>query len=312
MKSRSLRYSLLALLCAVVVTACQQTKAPAPDTRSADATSKASAAIAQRTSLKIATFNVENLGAAKLKKKDVVAVLVGIVRKYDIVAVQEIADATLKTPERFLAEIDADPTLDRYAVLASPRTGQQPADRTSQEQYAYYYNTRTVRVVDEGGLFPDAAENLFRREPMAAQFATADGRLSVVLVTIHTDPDVAPKEIAGLAKARQWATQRFEGETGVILLGDFNAGVAYTKLAEIARIRRDDLPFSWIVPDDADTTLAAKPQAHDRIILCGDLARCFSGQWAVDRCFDDGRVSDHWPVWVELTSPAVVGAAMSN
>jgi endonuclease/exonuclease/phosphatase family metal-dependent hydrolase len=250
--------------------------------------------------LRIATFNIENLGKAKLNKPGVVAALVAIVRKYDVVALQEIADSSLRTPDRFLAEINRNPVGDRYAIVASERTGQQPSDKSSQEQYAVLFNTRTVRVVDAGGLFPDGGVNLFRREPLAVQLQTTDNALTFTLVTIHTDPDVAPKEIAALGKAHAWVRSRFPEKDGVIILGDFNAGVASTKPSELAAIRRNDLPFFWVVPDDADTTLAVKPQAHDRIVVSGKLAQRFTNLWGVDRAFTDGDVSDHWPVWAEF------------
>ncbi len=291
----TVKQPVVALVCVLALGACQRATPPAPFPAGTRTTT-----LSTVHRLRIATFNIENLGAAKLKKSDVVDVLVGIVRKYDIVAVQEIADTSLKTPTKFLGEIDRGTDAENYAMIASPRTGQQPADKRSQEQYAFYYDTRSVRVVDAGGLFPDDAENLFRREPFAAQFATTDDGESIVLITIHTDPDVAPAEIAALRKVHDWATARFRGFSGIILLGDFNAGVSYTRPTVLKEIRARDLPFLWIVPDDADTTLAVKPQAHDRIIVSGHLAQQFHGKWGIDRCFIDDRVSDHWPVWAEF------------
>ena len=258
---------------------------------------------ASASTLKIATFNIENLGRAKLQKPSVVAVLVDIIHKYDLVAVQEIADSSLATPGRLLAEIDRVPSGHRYDVLASQRSGQQAADKTSQEQYAIYYDVQTLRVLDAGGLFPDDGENLFRREPFAAEFQTTDGKLTFVVITVHTDPDVAPREIAALGKAYTWAKARFPRSGSIVLMGDFNAGVAYTKPAQIAAIRSRDLPYLWIVPDNADTTLAAKPEAHDRIIVDGALATLFTSRWGVDRAFQDESVSDHWPVWAEFAKP---------
>jgi hypothetical protein len=117
--------------------------------------------------VKIATFNIQIFGKAKAAKPEVMEVLVKVIRSYDLVAVQEIKDVSQQAPAKLLDAInkEAGP---RYALALSPRSGQQPDDKKSQEQYGYFYNTETVRQLGEGALFDDSAKDLFQREPWVA------------------------------------------------------------------------------------------------------------------------------------------------
>jgi endonuclease/exonuclease/phosphatase family metal-dependent hydrolase len=251
--------------------------------------------------IKIATFNIQNLGKSKLAKPAVVEELVAIIRKYDVVAVQEIDDRTLQTPEAFLGRINsvAGPT---YAVVASPLTGT-TANKDQDEQYAFYFNMEKIELLDSAMLYPDP-EDLFIREPFAVQFKPKTSGESFVLLTIHTDATKAgaTREIAALAPAARWAAERYAGELGVIALGDFNAGVTYLTVSQVTEIRNKHLPYRWIVPDDADTTNSSqKDQAHDRLVVIGpDLDARYTGTWGVDRTVSSKTVSDHLPVWAEF------------
>ncbi len=82
--------------------------------------------------IRIATFNIRVFGQTKLGRPDVVQTLADIVRKYDLVAVQEIKDASEQVADDFLAELGMG-----WDMLESPRTGRNPDDTSSQEQYAY-------------------------------------------------------------------------------------------------------------------------------------------------------------------------------
>jgi endonuclease/exonuclease/phosphatase family metal-dependent hydrolase len=83
--------------------------------------SLASSAIAAE--LRVATFNIQDFGRTKVNKPAIRARLSAIVRKFDIVAVQEISDAQNTVPDIFLAEINK--TGAKYAYLMSDRTGRE-------------------------------------------------------------------------------------------------------------------------------------------------------------------------------------------
>lgn len=68
----------------------------------------------------IATFNIQNFGPKKSSDKPTLAVLAAIIRKYDVVAVQEISDVSGKAPQLLLTAINHGPG-DDYAMALSPR-----------------------------------------------------------------------------------------------------------------------------------------------------------------------------------------------
>lgn len=251
--------------------------------------------------IRIATFNIQNFGPTKAGKPEILQVLASVIRAFDVVAVQEVSDVTGQAPRKLLDAVNADGSA--YGLLLSERTGQQPDDHTSQEQYAFYYNTKTVGARDNGTLYPDGEHDYFQREPFVAGFADKQGSLRFVLITIHTMPERAVAEIASLKEVIAWARTRYPGEDDFIALGDYNAGCSYVSAAQLEQLRTQDLPYLWIVPDDSDSNVSETTACpYDRIVATEGLAANYTGSWGVDRAFNDRAVSDHWPVWAEFST----------
>lgn len=246
----------------------------------------------------IATFNVQVFGQTKASKPDVMATLASIVRAYDLVAIQEIKDSQGRVPGLFLDAVNADGSA--YAMDIGPRTGLQEDDRSSQEQYGYYYDTTTIEQVGDGALFDDSVGDLFQREPYAARFKAKAGSFTFVLIDIHTRPESAVPEIRALFYVMLWAQARWPEEDDFIVLGDFNASCDYAADLVLDNMAIHGADFRWIVPHDADTNLSARRCAYDRIVMTADTSLDFAGEWGVDRAFTDKRVSDHWPVWARF------------
>ena len=246
--------------------------------------------------IRIATFNIQVFGKTKRDKPEVMAVLVDTVRAYDLVAVQELKDASGQIGGAFLAAINGEGA--GYAMLESPRTGA-TASTSATEQYAFYYDTATVMALGEGALYPDS-EDAFVREPWVARFQVRGGRFSFVLVTVHTRPESAVTEVGALHSAVQWARERHPEEDDFIVLGDFNAACDYASPGDLDALAIRGADYNWIVPDDADTNLAARACAYDRLVTTEGALGDFTGHWGVDRRFDQREVSDHFPVWAEF------------
>ena len=173
----------------------------------------------------------------------------------------------------------------------------------SNRQKTAHSNRRgQIKPLDEGRLFFDGDEDLFQREPFMARFGVVEGNFTFVLITIHTAPQLAVAEIAGLDDVVKWARAAYELEDDFIVLGDFNASCSYASPASLNElaIRGDD--YTWIVPDEADTNLASSQCAYDRIVITASTKEDFAGAWSVDQAFTDKKVSDHWPVWAEFYS----------
>ena len=250
-------------------------------------------------SFEIATFNIQNFGQIKMDKTDVVDTLAMIVRQFDIVAVQEISDKSNQTAGAFLKVVNANGA--RYKLSCSERTGLQPDDRKSAEQYAYYYDSRTVTLTD-AALYNDVNDD-FQREPYVASFTRKSDSLNFVVCTIHTSPEQAVAEIAALAKVAKWIPTHFKNAKRVIFCGDFNASCSYASPEALQALAIHKSPYYWVVPDDADTNLSASACAYDRFVVTDNL-RSMIGGWEVYRAFKSKKVSDHWPVVLKIEKRA--------
>ena len=188
-----------------------------------------------------------------------------------------------------------------WAMSESPRTGQNPDDKHSQEQYVFYYKTKRVLADGDGALFPDTRD-YFQREPWTARFRVVDGNFTFVLINIHTRPESAVDEINALHKVVSWAREHWSDEDDFIVLGDFNASCSYASEKELAASPLSGSGYVWIVPDSANTNLSSKKCAYDRIVISKNTKAQYAGSWEVDRAFSDRKISDHWPVWADFYS----------
>ena len=253
-------------------------------------------------SVRIASFNIQILGMTKVNNPAIRKYLASVIRKFDIVAVQEIKDRSQTVPDIFLEEINR--TGRNYKYLISERTGRQPDDLSGQEQYAYYYDADHIEVADEGRLFDDSADDFFQREPFTAQFAVTGTSFSLTITSIHTRPESAVEEIGALHDVYLDLTERYPEDTHHLIVGDFNAGCTYASPAELDALDFRSSNYHWIVPDDADTNLnPTNACAYDRIVSNKGLLGHFM-LWGIADWFTDKRISDHWPVWVTFETDA--------
>jgi endonuclease/exonuclease/phosphatase family metal-dependent hydrolase len=260
--------------------------------------------------LRIASFNIQVFGQSKRSKPEVMDVLAKTARQFDIMVVQELRDESETTLPFYIESINALPGPE-YAAVSGPRLGR----TSSKENYAFIYNTETIAFVPGSDYtFADPPEgteaDLFQREPLIARFSSKNGAFDFVLITIHTDPDETPQELAGLPLVLSDAMGRYGNEADFILLGDMNADCSYLSASEAASLALRNSSFTWLVPDDADTTVKSTDCAYDRIILAGNATAAYSGEWGIFR-FDEEyglnqsgaeAVSDHYPVWAVFSS----------
>jgi len=263
-------------------------------------------------SVRIATFNLKQFGPTKAARPDVVEKIAGIIRQYDLVAVQEIQDRSEVAPQVLLSAINQGQ--ERYAMMLSPRSGQQPNDLHSQEQYAYYYRASRVAPTSASELFDDSAHDYFQREPHVVRFGVVDACASFVLINVHTKPlnGVTAIEIAAVEHVFEWSTDHFGADAHVIALGDFNAGCGYAAEDELDALPLHGEDYDWVIPHSADTTVADRKCPFDRIVFRSPLETRLLGEWGIDSSFTDASISDHWPAWAEFRFPveASCGAAL--
>ena len=254
--------------------------------------------------VRLATFNIRTFGVTKMGKPEVVSELVEIFDRYDMVTVQEIKDINQEVPYRFLDELKNGSSED-WEMLLSERSGQQEDDIGGQEQYAVYYRNTAVHPVNDSKLYNDTLLDEFYREPFLTEFTvlTKNGELSnltFLMLSIHTSPGVAVDELQSLSNL----TMTFPESKRLVILGDMNADCNYASLNELDALTIRKSNFTWVVPDDADTTFSSTRCAYDRIILDEQIASSYTGWWGIDREMSSSNVSDHFPVWFELLRPS--------
>jgi endonuclease/exonuclease/phosphatase family metal-dependent hydrolase len=249
--------------------------------------------------IKIASFNIQVFGRSKRAKEEVMDVLVDTVRKFDIVAIQEIRDISETTLDYFLQRIN-EAEGDKYEGIQSERLGR----TSSKEQYAFIYNPNKVTFTGSSYVFPDPSD-VFEREPFVAGFRA--GNFDFALANVHIKPDDAVNEIASLVYVMGSAVDYFEEDDDVIILGDFNADGSYFSESITTGLR--DTTFVWAVGDNLDTTVAVSDNTYDRIVFAAQTtSEDYTGTSGVLR-FDQEygltpdftkTVSDHYPVWAEF------------
>jgi endonuclease/exonuclease/phosphatase family metal-dependent hydrolase len=247
--------------------------------------------------LKIGSFNIQIFGVTKAGKSDVMDVIVKIIHTYDVIAIQEIRDASQTTIPTLMNMVNSDGY--QYDYIISERLGR----TSSKEQYAYIFNTESVEVSGEPQTYPEAnGSDDFHREPFIAAFSSTEGNFDAVLMVIHTDPDEATEEINALDDVLAYSQSIYPEEKDFIILGDLNADGSY-----FDEDSTNDLDaYEWIIDNGADTTTKSTDYSYDRIILTdsSDLAGNtgvfrFDLEYGLDYN-ETVAVSDHYPVYAEF------------
>jgi len=153
----------------------------------------------------------------------------------------------------------------------------------------------------------------FQREPFVVRF---ESKTTVVkdfsVIACHTDPGEAVKEIDALYDVYRRVKSRY-GTTEVIIAGDLNASGQYMPKKYWSDIRlRNERYWSWLIPDNADTTSGRSNAAYDRFIISkrgqfesGGIIKESVKVFDYQQYFglDDDltrRVSDHYPIELQM------------
>lgn len=251
--------------------------------------------------LKVLSWNIQVFGAQKIngaENADVMKLIVDTIRQYDLVLVQEFRDPTGTTLKDLEFKVNA-VSGKAFGILVSHRLGR----ASSKEQYVYLYRKSALKVVDS---YPYAdADDVFDREPFIARFTTTGASVKdFFVVPLHAAPESAAKEIGALVKVYDDAVRRW-GVKNAVIMGDMEADCDYFSKSDKEKSPlRTDLRFSWLVPDEADTTTKSTDCAYDRVVVAGEKMRAnatqaqvvdFQHQLNLSQ-MDTERVSDHFPI----------------
>uniref|UniRef100_A0A8C5JVY7 Deoxyribonuclease 1 like 2 n=1 Tax=Junco hyemalis TaxID=40217 RepID=A0A8C5JVY7_JUNHY len=256
--------------------------------------------------LRIGAFNIQSFGDTKMSNKEVAEIIINVLRRYDVVLVQEVRDSDLSAVTQLMEQLNSAST-SQYDYEISGPLGRE----NYKEMYLFIYRTDVVSVVDTYQY--EDPQDVFSREPFILRVSAPSTKVKeFVLVPLHSAPHDAVAEIDALydvylAIINKWGTDN------MMFLGDFNADCSYVQPSDwpSIRLRTSDI-FKWLIPDSADTTVGKSDCAYDRIVVCGSkLKRSVlsnsAGIYNFQRAFQLDQeqalaVSDHYPVEVKLAA----------
>ncbi|XP_066526519.1 deoxyribonuclease 1 like 4, tandem duplicate 1 [Hoplias malabaricus] len=260
--------------------------------------------------MKIASFNIQKFGKRKLSDPAVIATLVKIVSRYDIVVILEVVDGSGKTVDTFLKELNKNDPKRQYTMKISTRLGR----TVYKEQFLFIYREDVAKVVGTYQYEDNQPgdEDAFDREPYILRFSCPSTVVKdLVMIPVHTKPEDSEKEIDEFFDVVQVVRDKWKTDN-IMILGDFNADGGYVSKKEMKLIRIfTDKNFHWLINDDVDTTTRQKnDNTYDRIVVYGkalldavvpNSAKAFNFQQEYGLTEADAlKVSDHYPVEVEM------------
>ena len=257
----------------------------------------------------VGAFNADTFGRMKASKDAVVDSLVEVIRRYDVVLVQEIRDASGKSIVQLADAVKSKMYPIDYVL--SERLG----DSSNKEQYAVFYRTDELEVIK--WFVADDPTDVFERPPIVVQFKGSGAykdcfNLQFSLVGIHVKPSDAVSELAGLSAVYDHVAASL-GNANALILGDMSADCSYLSNTEEGQVALFTEPrYDLLISDYCDTTLSSSNCAYDRIVAAGDelKAAVVPGTAGVYRFDKDlgldadaaEDVSNHYPVEVELAT----------
>ena len=270
------------------------------------------------TKLRIGTFNLQAFGPTKASRPHVMAILAGLVQRFDVLAIQEIRSKDQLVFPRLVEAANRAAREAGSSARFDFVVGERLGHTVSKEQYAYIFDAARVEIFPRSVYtLPDVHED-FHREPLVATFQTRvpTGRqpFRFTLINIHTDPspDAIDWELDRLDDVLRAIAGAGSGEDDLILLGDLNADDKH--LGELGQMRH-------IMPTlRARATNTRKTAMYDNIIV----HRVHTNEWTgaagvIDFPAEYGlsldealEVSDHLPVWADFSPLENIGQLLSE
>lgn len=255
---------------------------------------------AEGESIRIATFNIEVFGDAKIAKPEVVDKLARICGAFDVVAIQELRS---KNGEQVVRKLTA-------AIKAvSGRSmdyviGERLGDSVSKEQYVYLFDEASIQCDVQQAYTVQDPDRLLHRPPFVALFRARrpnpQDAFTFILANIHTDPHAALAETDAMQLVLDAVLQDGRNEDDVILLGDFNT--SNKKLGRLGQVQG----LVDVLRDEPTNT--NRDKQYDHIFFLSAATREFlqGGVFDTVREFNLSleqaqEISDHLPVWAEFS-----------
>ena len=288
MKSKNIFWTLLILMLSITLTGVG---------------GPAEGAEAVREKLRFAAWNIQKLSKNKVKDDAKLNAIVGVLSKYDLIAITELIheEALIKIRDT-LNQKPLEENGKRYSYEISEKVGR-PGDNdklNNPEYYAFLYNTEVIdEVVQKIVRYPDEKDD-FIRDPYWATFRAEEFDFSVIVVHLErgdgfTEPR---KEVKALGRVYNHVQIKNKGENDVLLVGDFNLDPcdrdAFNSLMSLGEM---EALFHW---HKGHRSNAKDDQLYDNILFDkGYLKPAEYSASDIDKSKMDG-ISDHQPIWADF------------
>jgi len=252
-----------------------------------------------RVSIRIATFNPAPLDKNKLDTRHIAGQLVQVIRRFDIVAVQNVQARNQGLLVQLIEQVNCDGR--QYDFAVAENVGLEPV-----RQYSGFVFDRATVEIDRSTVYTveDPAGRL-RREPLAASFRARGPNLAeaftFTLINVHTDPHQAAAEWELLDDVFRAVRDDGRGEDDIILLGDL--GGDERDLGPLGNLPN----LAWSVSGTPTTVRGSR--ATDNILYDRRATLEFTGRSGVLDLMRELNlsmrevleISDHFPVWAEFS-----------
>ncbi len=259
---------------------------------------------ANRSTFRIAAYNLAGLDEVKLSNPRVGEILSQLLRRFDLVAVQGLRGKNQGVPVRLIEQLNAAGGR-QYDFATCPTQ-----KRDGIEHYSGFIFDKTVVEVDRSTVhFVEDPQRRFRHKPLVGLFRTraSPASFTFYLVAVDTDPEKPAAELDVLADVFRAVRDavRSDGlqEDDVIMLGDFEADDRH--LGRLGKVPGIAAAIGDVFP----TTVRGTKMA-DNILFDRRATTEFTGRAEV---FDMMRefeltvqaaaeISEHLPVWAEFSA----------
>ena len=248
--------------------------------------------------VRIGTWNLEHLSVRPGKDFTSIA---KVAQNVDFLAVQELMNEDgLTALQKALEEA----TGKKWSAMASHLTGRS----SYKEMYGFVWRDDAVSYEDGAVTYLDKGDH-FEREPYSARFRNLKDNTTFVAATVHIHygKTVADrtKEIAVLGDYWDWLKSVYDGNTNIMLMGDFNTPPTSTAWAGLRTSAR---PLMLQGASTLATTDGQFSNLYDNIFVANEstinvkTVKVFDYPAYLKMSNATGRssVSDHAPIFMDV------------
>ncbi|TVS13654.1 MAG: hypothetical protein EA424_21200 [Planctomycetaceae bacterium] len=184
--------------------------------------------------IRIAALPLSTLSPSTLAIPQMMDILVDFIRRFDMIAVQDIRAVDDSTLPTFVSMVNAQGA--RYAYLLGPPVGRS----SSPAQYAFLFDSDRLEV-DMGSVYTvPVPPELMERQPLVARFRVrkvpVEHAFTFTLVNVQVQADRMAVELDTLADVFLSVQRNGSGEDDVILLGDLGDSKTLGRIGQFPNI----------------------------------------------------------------------------